>query len=134
MNNFTYGPAIYNAGFSGAVPKADAVRKGLYQGETLDKRVPALVLWADIFGVVAYDKVTVKITSPDGDVLLNHTSTNPKTLARRLAYAGKKNNARSGRKEPTPAPSLLPGRQTTGRNKPGAFPGPSKSAEIFNVS
>jgi len=90
LNNFTYGPAIYNAGFSGAVPKADAVRKGLYQGETLDKRVPALVLWADIFGVVAGDKVTVKITSPDGDVLLNHTSTNPKTLARRLAYAGKK--------------------------------------------
>jgi len=90
LNGFSYGPAIYNVGFSASIPKTKAVRKGLFRGKSLDKRAPALILWSDIFGVMAGDKIVVKIFGPDGKIVLNHSNPNPKTFARRMVYAGKK--------------------------------------------
>jgi len=92
LAGFPYGPAIQNVGFAGAVPKPNAVRKGLYRGAPLDKRAPALVLWADIFGVKKDDQFSITITAPDGELVHRHNSTMPATKIRRFMYTGRKKN------------------------------------------
>lgn len=85
----TYEPfALYHAGIAGLVPPVDAVRAG-----TIDEQLPgatseAFVLWVDIFGVEAGDRVRFHLTGPDGLVVLDHETTILKTQARYFAFAG----------------------------------------------
>ena len=80
--------ALYNAGFAGTAPKPKAMRDGRYQDKVLPREAPALVLWVDIFGVKAGDKLSLSITGPDGKKILKYSKMIKKTQARRYAYAG----------------------------------------------
>jgi hypothetical protein len=80
--------AIYNAGFSGAAPDATAIRRGERMALSVD--ADALVLWTDIFGIDQGDRIQLRITGPDGKVLLDHTRTIDKRAIRRFEFAGKR--------------------------------------------
>ncbi len=82
--------ALYNVGFAPGPPKAKTVRAGRYDGKALSRSSPALVLWADIYWVHVGDRITFRVRGPDGRVVVERTAAVPKTLARRLFFAGKK--------------------------------------------
>jgi hypothetical protein len=80
--------AVYNAGFSGATPDADAIRRGEQRPPSTGSE--ALVLWTDIFGVDQGDRVRFRITGPDRKILLEHARTIDKRQIRRFEFAGKR--------------------------------------------
>lgn len=92
--------AIYNAGFSGTAPDADAIRRGERAAPSRDGA--ALVLWADIFGVEPGDRIDRRIVGPDGTALLEESHTIEKRFIRWFGFAGKR----------TPAGSWAPGPYT----------------------
>jgi hypothetical protein len=53
----------------------------------------ALVLWVDILGVEAGDRVRFHLTGSDGAVLLDHMTPIAKTQARHFAFAGARRHA-----------------------------------------
>lgn len=80
--------ALYNAGFSAGKPDMAAIRNGKRDDGPLALSSPALVLWVDIFGVEAGDKLWFLITGPDGKPVFEHVEQIEKTQARRFAFAG----------------------------------------------
>lgn len=82
--------ALYNAGFSTGKPDIEAIRSGKREDGPLAATSPALVLWVDILGVEAGDRVQFRIVGPDGKPLLEQESPVDRTQARRFAFAGKK--------------------------------------------
>jgi len=82
--------AIYTAGFATGAPKPDAARDGRHYPTTIGRNAPALVLWADIFGVRKGDVLRIRITGPGSRTILQRRVPMKKTLARFFAYSGKK--------------------------------------------
>jgi hypothetical protein len=80
--------ALYHAGFSGTVPRVQAIRDGLLDPPTLSAEADALVLWVDIFGVQVDDRLHFRLLTPDGHTLLDREDHLDKTQARYFAYAG----------------------------------------------
>lgn len=80
--------ALYHAGIAGNAPPIDAVRAGSIGDQLASATSAALVLWVDMLGVVAGDRVRFHLTGPDGLVVLDHETTIPKTQARYFAFAG----------------------------------------------
>jgi hypothetical protein len=89
--------AIYNAGFSGGPPDAERIRRGESTPEAA-RSAAALVLWADIFGVDAGDRISLRIVGPDGTVVAENARTIDRRQIRRFEFAGKRKPA-----EPWPA-------------------------------
>lgn len=90
ISHLAYKPtAIYLAGFAAKPPKAKAIHDGHHQDEVLSHRAPALVFWSDVFNIKAKDRVTQKITKPDGTELIVHSKVMSRTQARRMFFAGK---------------------------------------------
>ena len=81
--------AIYNVGFSGGPPDPDRIRSGDHKPEAAAD-APALVLWADIFGVDAGDRISLRIIGPDGATVAENTRTLDRRQIRRFEYAGKR--------------------------------------------
>lgn len=79
--------ALYNAGFSGGQPNLEAIRSGR-RDEELTPTSPALVLWVEIFGVQAGDRIQFRVTGPDGTLLFEREAPVERTQARRFAFAG----------------------------------------------
>jgi murein DD-endopeptidase MepM/ murein hydrolase activator NlpD len=84
--------AIYNAGFSGGPPDADRIRRGAHDPEAA-RKAAALVLWADIFGVDAGDRLSLRILGPDGSVVVENARTLDRRQIRRFEFAGKRTPA-----------------------------------------
>jgi len=82
--------ALYSAGFSGTEPKAEDIRRGGSDRTTMPADAPALVLWVDMFGVKAEDRLRFRITAPDGRILVDQTQRVERTQARRFAFAGRR--------------------------------------------
>jgi hypothetical protein len=80
--------ALYHAGFAEAVPQVEAVRDGVPGPATLSADADAVVLWIDIFGVQAGDRLQFRLLAPDGRTLLDQETRLNKTQARHFAYAG----------------------------------------------
>jgi hypothetical protein len=80
--------ALYNWGFAIGKPDIAAIRNGQRADGPLSATAPALVVWADMLGVKADDRVTLKLTSPDKRVLFNQTYRIYRTQARRFIYGG----------------------------------------------
>lgn len=93
--------AIYNAGFSGGPPDAARIRRG-ERGPEAARSAAALVLWTDIFGVDAGDRITLRIVGPNGTVVAENARTLDRRQIRRFEFAGKR----------TPADSWPAGRYT----------------------
>ena len=88
--------AIYNAGFAGGPPDAAGIRRGERKPEA-ERSAAALVLWADIFGVDAGDRISLRIVGPDDTVVLEHERTVERRQIRRFEFAGKRTPAESWR-------------------------------------
>jgi hypothetical protein len=81
---------IFNSGFSGIVPKKDAVLAGVYKEVPLSRQAPYLMVWAYIYRVQKGDHVHIQITGPNGNVFSSHHDLIKKNKARMLLYSGKK--------------------------------------------
>jgi len=82
--------AVYNLGFSGVVPNVEAMRAGLYDILTISPTAPVLAMWVDAFRVNKGDHITMRMTKPDGKLLIEHAVVQEKSQARRWVFAGKK--------------------------------------------
>lgn len=80
--------SLYNVGFATGKPDIEAIRSGKREDGPLAATSPALVLWVDMLGVEAGDRVQFRIMGPDGKPLLEQESPVDRTQARRFAFAG----------------------------------------------
>ncbi|MBK7170534.1 MAG: M23 family metallopeptidase [Gammaproteobacteria bacterium] len=80
--------ALYNAGIAEAAPDIDAIRRGSGGEQSLDSGAAALVLWVDMLGVQAGDRLRLRIVAPDGAVVVDSGQLIEKSQARRFVYAG----------------------------------------------
>ena len=87
--------ALYNAGFAAGRLSARAARRGDFSAPIMSRTALAMVLWVDMFWPRAGDILSLKITAPNGQAVVEHSSTVDKTQARRFVFAGKKRKARS---------------------------------------
>ena len=84
--------ALYHAGIAGSPPQIAAIRAGKID-DLPSATSDALMLWVDILGVEAGDRVRFYLTGPEGVVVLNHVTAIAKTQARHFAFAGARRNA-----------------------------------------
>lgn len=89
--------ALYHAGFAETVPRIEAIRDGIPGPATLSADAESLVLWIDLFGVQAGDRLQFRLLAPDGRTILDRDDRLDKTQARYFAYAGIR---RQGRRWP----------------------------------
>lgn len=80
--------SIYNVGLATGKPDIEAIRSGMREEGPFATTAPALVLWADIFGVEAGDRLLLRIVNGDGKVVVNREEQIEKTQARRFSFAG----------------------------------------------
>jgi hypothetical protein len=81
--------ALYAAGFADHVPGRD-IKENAATAATLPPGAPALVVWGAMFGAARGDIMRVKITAPDGAVLLEQAQTVEGDQAWRVHGMGKK--------------------------------------------
>lgn len=74
-----------SAGFATARPDAAQARDGAYAATEVSAAAPALVLWADVYGVEAGDRQRFRIVAPDGQVL--HDNETPIAASNILWFA-----------------------------------------------
>ncbi|MFC2970076.1 M23 family metallopeptidase [Acidimangrovimonas pyrenivorans] len=84
---------LVNIGFATAVPGFDAVKAGLPSPRDLPADAPALVLWAQVYGGRAGDKLGLRIVAPDGTVLVQQLVTLDRAQARLFRAIGKRSPA-----------------------------------------
>jgi murein DD-endopeptidase MepM/ murein hydrolase activator NlpD len=82
--------AIYHAGFAGSIPTPDGVRAGEFDDSSLAASAPVLVLWVDIFGVVTDDVLSMRITSPDGAIMVEKRAVLSASQPLYFAFIGKR--------------------------------------------
>lgn len=82
--------AIYHAGFADRVPKEEEVRAGDFDSPSIPVSTPVLGMWADIFGVQSGDVLTMRLTGPDGAVVVEKRRLLPATQARYFEFIGRK--------------------------------------------
>ena len=80
--------ALFNGGFAAERPKLPSIRKGLYHTKALSRRSPVLIFWIEAWWVRPGDKLSMTITDPSGDAVVEHASELSKLQARRMAFAG----------------------------------------------
>lgn len=80
--------AVYNAGFARGAPDIDALRRGERDDGPYPPDAAALVLWVDLFGVRAGDRVVFRISGPDGRPVHEGDHAVDRTQARRYAFSG----------------------------------------------
>jgi hypothetical protein len=93
--------ALYQAGFSVDEPQPEAIRKGGARHTTISADSAAMVLWVDIFGVEAEDRLRFRITAPDGRIILDRQQRIQQTQARRFGFAGVRRGSLPGQLGPT---------------------------------
>ncbi len=82
--------AILNVHFTDKVPKIEQAREGKYRKEVISRSASAIIAWVEFFGLLKGDKIIIKITKPDGGVLVRDSKIVPKNKAVFFQYAGKK--------------------------------------------
>ncbi|TAJ34889.1 MAG: M23 family peptidase [Nitrospirae bacterium] len=85
--------ALVNAGFSPGQPDIAAIRNGDGSEATLPSTAQAVVLWVDILGVQAGDRVRFRIHGPDQALVFEQEQPIERTQARRFAFAGTRRRA-----------------------------------------
>lgn len=77
------------SGFASEPPKSDQARKGAYAEDTLEDP-PALVFWADAFGVEPGDEQRISITAPDGKLIDENKAILKSSKVSWFAFSGRK--------------------------------------------
>jgi Peptidase family M23 len=85
--------ALYNTGFVTGQPDIESIRNGERSNGPFPTSAPALVMWVDLLGVQAGDKLRFRLKDPSGKPILEHAVLIEKTQARRFVYAGKRRTA-----------------------------------------
>jgi hypothetical protein len=80
------------SGFAAGPAVSEEARKGAYAQQTL-KDPPALVFWADVFGVQAGDEQRMSIAGPGGKVIHDNASTLKSGKVSWFAFSGRKRPA-----------------------------------------
>lgn len=84
-----YAPVdIYHLGFADAAPEWAAVQAGDYGASEMSVTADALVVWAEMFSVLEGDVVRIRLSDPDGVVLLDHAEPVERTRARFFRFIG----------------------------------------------
>lgn len=81
---------LYAAGFADHIPKGAEVKADAEGAGRLPATAPSLVVWGTMFGAARGDQVHVRLTGPDGTLLLNQAVTIDGDQAWRLSAIGKK--------------------------------------------
>jgi murein DD-endopeptidase MepM/ murein hydrolase activator NlpD len=79
--------AIYNVGFAASPPEQEDVRGGRLRATELASNAPVLVFWEP------GDRLAMRLTAPDGAVLVNHEKPVEKRRARWFQYVDSKRHA-----------------------------------------
>jgi hypothetical protein len=94
LEQLTYLPVMLtHAGFAPSPPKWEQVQNGDFDAAVLPADAPALVLWLEAFEIGAGDRVSWRITGPDGQVLFEDGKTEPKAQRQAFRFAGKRRPA-----------------------------------------
>lgn len=83
-------PFVPNAGFADAVPEIGAARAGQFARVRVDRNSPALVFWAELYGVRAGDRLTLRLLGPDGETVASLSDTQARNQIRTWKAAGRK--------------------------------------------
>ena len=82
---------LINAGFASNVPKYIAIRSGTAdESDTLDRTAPALVIWANYFGVQKGDIIDLLLTGPGGKIIAQSSHQMTRNRAQQFRAAGRK--------------------------------------------
>lgn len=82
---------LINAGFANAIPKYASVQKGTAdQSATLDRSAPALVIWANFFGLLKGDIIDMLLTGPDGEIIAQSSHQMARIRAQQFRATGRK--------------------------------------------
>lgn len=82
--------ALYNAGIASGPPNVEMIRSGHADSVTPNAQSSALVLWVDILGVEAGDRIQFRILGPENRLVFENEQRVDRRQARRFVYAGKK--------------------------------------------
>lgn len=82
--------ALLGDGFADAVPDAGAMRDTPVDLARLPGGAGALVYWADLMGLRGGDRLSMRITAPDGSVLAETSGVIPSSKAHYFQYIGKR--------------------------------------------
>ena len=80
--------ALYNAGIATGAPDYAAIQRGERNDGPFSQTAPALVLWVEMFGVQAGDRVAFRLRGPTGASVVEADQTIDRTQARRFIYVG----------------------------------------------
>jgi hypothetical protein len=95
MSALDYQPfAIYHAGFADRAPDATSVRTGLFDSNALRSTAAIIALWVDIFGAAKNDVLSMRITGPDGSILVERRQIMSDDRDAYFAFIGKKHGQR----------------------------------------
>lgn len=84
------GPQPFNLGFDIGKPNLGKVRAGLLTERIFKPSAPALVFWADSYTLQKGDVITMRLISPDQNVIGQSKTEVDRTQARRYGFVGKK--------------------------------------------
>jgi murein DD-endopeptidase MepM/ murein hydrolase activator NlpD len=79
---------VYHAGFAGEKPAPGKARNGDYAAAVMERDVPALMLWADLFNVRAGYRLVLSVHGPDGRTVSSASIPIEKDQARLFVFAG----------------------------------------------
>jgi murein DD-endopeptidase MepM/ murein hydrolase activator NlpD len=80
----------YHVGFADQLPKADEIRAGAFNANTLSATSASLVFWAEIAGLRPDDKISMHFFGPDGTLLAKKEEKMTKHRIRIWRAIGKK--------------------------------------------
>jgi hypothetical protein len=90
MARLSYQPVLLTAaGFAGAAPNKEDVRRGWHRPATLPVTSPAIVLWVEGYWVEPRDRVRFRLRGPDGGAIVDHAVEIDRPRQRWLGFAGK---------------------------------------------
>jgi murein DD-endopeptidase MepM/ murein hydrolase activator NlpD len=85
---------IYNAGFAPEMPTAESIRSGQYRKSgVIGPQAPVLAFYVEIFGVRPGDALEIRVSAPDGSMLIERRVAFDRQQARRFSVVGKRRPA-----------------------------------------
>lgn len=82
--------ALYDAGFADTAPTPEGAQSGAYRAAALPRTAPALFAWGHVFNVAPGDVMSLRMTGPDGAILVDNRFTVEQQQVRLLRFAGKR--------------------------------------------
>lgn len=82
--------ALLSTGFAARVPHAHGAREGKFSKTVINSTSRFLVFWADVFGVIKGDYITMSITDPSGTVIAEESREFTASRIQHFQFVGKK--------------------------------------------